>query len=64
MIDQFADAVCKKLRTDMNDLADGLASGRAKNIEDYRYTCGVIRGLAVAEEYVKTLAKQVEESDE
>lgn len=58
---EFADAVCRELRKDMNDLADNLASNRAKTIEDYRYTCGVLQGLARAEQYIKDLAKQAEE---
>lgn len=64
MIDKFAETLVKQIRADLNDLADQLASGRARTIEDYRYTCGVIQGLAKAEEYIKTLAKKVEESDD
>jgi hypothetical protein len=64
VIDQFAEAVTKELRRRMNNLADELASGHANNMEAYRFTCGVIRGLADAEEYVKELAKKAEESDE
>lgn len=64
MIDKFAEVIVKKLRFDMNELADVLANNRSKTIEDYRYTCGVIQGLGRAEEYVKDLAKQQEESDE
>jgi len=63
MIDEFAKVVTKKIRADMNNLADELASGRAKTIEDYRHTCGLIRGLAIAEEYVVDLAKQNEEAE-
>jgi hypothetical protein len=62
--DQFSDALIKDLRRDMNDLADTLASNRAKTIEDYRYTCGVLQGLGRAEEMIKALAKRVEDSDE
>ena len=64
MIDQFADVLVKKIRVDMNELADQLASNRSRTIEDYRYTCGVLRGLAIAEDFIKDLAKRAEESDE
>lgn len=64
MIDEFAKVVTKKIRADMNNLADELANGRAKTIEDYRHACGVIRGLAIAEEYIQDLAKTAEEADE
>ena len=63
MIDQFAKAVCKKIRVDLNTLADQLASGSARTIEEYRETCGRIRGLAQAEEYILEMARKAEESD-
>ena len=63
MIDEFAKAVVKKIRTDMNNLADELASGRAKNFEAYQHTVGLIRGLAIAEEYIQDLAKKAEEAE-
>ena len=33
----------------MNELADHLAIGGAKNMEEYRRTCGMIEGLAWTE---------------
>ena len=39
----------KKMRTQMNELADHLAIGAAKDMEDYRKICGIIEGLAWAE---------------
>jgi len=63
-VDQFAAVLVKKIRVDLNNYADDLASGNARNYEDYRFTCGVIRGLAQAEEYIKDLAATAEKSDE
>lgn len=62
-MDAFTETVVKELRRQMNDLADFLASNRSSSMEDYRYTCGVIRGLAIAEEYVIDLAKKIEEQE-
>ena len=39
----------KKIRTQMNELADYLAIGSAKDMEDYRKVCGIIEGLAWTE---------------
>lgn len=64
MIDKFVEVLVKQIRKEMNDLADQLASGRARTMEDYRYTCGVLQGLATAEEYIKDLAKTAEEADD
>jgi|TARA_R100000306_G_scaffold2436_1_gene5389 hypothetical protein len=42
----------KKIRDQMNDIADHLALGSAKDIEEYRKMCGVIEGLAWTEREV------------
>jgi len=39
----------KKLRDQMNELADHLAVGSAKDMEEYRKVTGIIEGLAWAE---------------
>jgi len=42
----------KKIRNQMNDLADHLAVGSAKDMEEYRKITGIIEGLAWAERAV------------
>lgn len=37
------------IRTRMNDLSDDLIGGGAKDYAEYRYQCGQIYGLAMAE---------------
>ena len=64
MISQFADVLRGKLREDMNNFADDVASGACQTFEDYQKLCGVIQGLAIAERHLLDLAKKVEESDE
>lgn len=53
---QMSDSVLlllkKKLRDQMNELADHLAVGSAKDMEEYRKICGIIEGLAWAEREV------------
>ena len=39
----------RKIRVQMNEIADALSVGSAKNMEDYRKMCGIIEGLAWAE---------------
>ena len=39
----------RKIRVQMNEIADVLSVGAAKNMEDYRKMCGIIEGLAWAE---------------
>jgi hypothetical protein len=64
VISQFADALKKQLRADMNNYTDDLANGVCHDFESYKYLCGVIQGLALAERYVKDLADRAENADE
>ena len=64
LVSGFTSELKKRLRTDMNNLADDLASNTCKTIEDYRLVCGKIEGLMQAEQHLLTLAKTIEESDE
>ena len=51
----------KKIRTQMNDLADHLAVGSAKDMEEYRKVIGIIEGLAWAEREVIDLEDKLME---
>ena len=51
----------KKIRTQMNDLADHLAVGSAKDMEEYRKVTGIIEGLAWAEREVIDLEDKLME---
>ena len=52
----------KKIRIQMNELADHLAIGSAKDIEEYRRVCGTIEGLAWAEREVIDIEIKLRES--
>ena len=49
----------KKIRNEMNELADHLAIGGAKNMEEYRKICGTIEGLAWTEREILDLAEKM-----
>ena len=51
----------KKIRVQMNELADHLAIGSAKDMEDYRKVCGIIEGLAWAEREVIDLEDKMKD---
>ena len=63
MIQQFAEAVQREIRKDMNTKANQLASGFCKSFEEYKQLCGEIRGLATSEEHLLSLAKKVENDE-
>lgn len=64
MISSFAEILGKTLRRDMNDMADQMANGQCRNFDEYQKLVGVIRGLALAEEHLKALAKKANQDDE
>lgn len=64
MTNDFAEALQKMIRKDMNNYADDLANGVCKTYDEYQKLCGTIRGLAIAEEYLLALLKKAENSDE
>lgn len=56
--------VREKLRERMNDIADTVAGGGAKDFGEYRNLCGVIHGLALAEREILDLLHAMEQNDE
>ena len=63
MIDQFANVLREKIRTDINNYADDMAGGACRSFEEYQKLCGVISGLAIAERYLLDLLKESEEDE-
>jgi|TARA_R110000751_G_scaffold136979_2_gene240086 hypothetical protein len=49
----------KKIRSQMNEVADHLAVGSASNMEEYRKMCGIIEGLAWTEREIIDLEEKL-----
>jgi hypothetical protein len=60
----FASVLRANIRKDMNNYADDLANGVCKTFDEYQKLCGVIRGLAIAEEHLLAALEKVRKSDE
>lgn len=52
-----------KIRAQLNDLADNIAGDSAKDFGEYRYMCGVIHGLALAERELLDMAETLKRND-
>lgn len=63
-IHDFAAAVQKQIREDMNVNADVLAQGGAADFAHYKQLVGTITGLALAERYLLDLLEKVKADDE
>mgnify|MGYP003114954929 FL=1 len=59
MSDDVLSLLRKKIRQQMNDLADHLAVGSAKDIEEYRKITGMIEGLAWSEREIIDLEEKL-----
>ena len=45
-------------------LAEVLAQGLAKDHADYRFQCGVMRGIAIAQGYLADMLERMSDDDE
>jgi hypothetical protein len=48
----------------VQQLQEGVANGNASSYEEYKKTCGEIRGLLTARQYVLDLRQRMENSDD
>ena len=53
----------KKIRSKMNELADDIALGSAKDFAEYKYLTGIISGLAMVERDIIDLERIQREAD-
>jgi hypothetical protein len=58
------EVLIKQLDEQASYLREGLSLGRASSFEEYKGTCGEIKGLLVARGYVLDLIQKMETSDE
>ena len=64
MIDRHLGYLLSEMNERMEALADALASNRISSYEEYKYTCGQIRGLDAARTVISDLKKRLENSDD
>jgi hypothetical protein len=58
------DVLIEQLDEKLQQLQEHTASGRAATFEEYKGTCGEIRGLLIARGYVLDLKQRMENSDD
>jgi uncharacterized protein YaaR (DUF327 family) len=58
------DVIVQQIDEKVAQLKDFLAEGRSENFEDYKKTCGEIKGLLIARGYILDLKQNMENSDE
>lgn len=60
----FIDVLIKQIDERTEYLKDALSQGRSANYEEYKGTCGEIKGLLVARGMVLDLQQKMEKSDD
>lgn len=56
--------LAKKVSEEIAIISDDLARGTAKDHGEYKYACGIIRGLMVANGFFIETAQHMEQDDE
>jgi hypothetical protein len=56
--------ISSELQKEITILSDDLARGTAKDHGDYKYACGIIRGLMVANAKIADTAQKLENDDD
>lgn len=54
----------KKVQDEITVMSDDLARGTAKDHGEYKYACGIIRGLMIANGLFAETAQQMENDDD
>ena len=54
----------KKMQDEIDVLSGDLARGTAKDHGEYKYACGIIRGLMIANGLVAEAAQRMEQDDD
>ncbi len=60
----LTELVIKQIDDQASYLREGLSLGRATSFEEYKGTCGEIKGLLVAKGFILDLMQKMEESDD
>jgi hypothetical protein len=58
------EVLVQQLDEKAQQLQEAVSTGRAETFEEYKKTCGEIRGLLIARGYVLDLKQKMENSDE
>ena len=56
--------IASKIQDEIKAMSDDLARGSAKDHGEYKYACGIIRGLMVATSIIADTAQRLENDDD
>jgi hypothetical protein len=56
--------LAKQIQQDRIRIIEDMGDGKAKDHAEYKFSCGVVRGLLIANNHILELAERLENSDE
>jgi hypothetical protein len=56
--------ISDKIQEERLRMAEDMSMGKAKDFGDYKYACGIIRGLLLANNMIIETAERLENSDD
>jgi hypothetical protein len=56
--------LAKKIHEDRLRMVEDLGEGKAKDHAEYKFSCGVVRGLLMANNHILELAERLDKADE
>ena len=64
MSDDILKFLSDKIQEERLRLSEDMSMGKAKDFGDYKYACGIIRGLLLANNMIIETAERLENSDD
>lgn len=64
MDNELLQYVANKINAEIELIRDETAQGKAKDYGDYKWVCGIVRGLMMANSILADTVQQLEEDDE
>ncbi|NBW16118.1 MAG: hypothetical protein EBR82_49855 [Caulobacteraceae bacterium] len=61
---EYLEYLSKQIHEERTRIIEDLGDGKAQDHGDYKFSCGVVRGLLVANNLIMELAERMENSDE
>ena len=56
--------LAKQIQADRVRMIEDLGDGKSKDLAEYKFSCGVVRGLLMANNNIFELAERLEKADE
>lgn len=56
--------LAKQIQADRVRMIEDLGEGKAKDHAEYKFSCGVVRGLLMANNHILELVERLEKADE